>query len=262
MKNNNPLISVILPVYNVEKYILQCLESISNQTYTKLEVIIVVDGATDKSYKIAKDYLEKDNRFHLIYQENAGSGPARNNGLNHANGEFVIFIDPDDWIKNDYIETLYKIYLANNVDLVITSGTDIFFDNQDNIIKKIHKDIPEIKLNTKEEARDNYIKLYSLNMLSGPAQKLYRMEIIRKYNIEFPALRRSQDIVFNYRYYNHINSLKSINYQGYQYRINKSSYASKLPENYYCIIGQIYSEIKSLHDSCLLYTSPSPRDTR
>lgn len=134
MKNNNPLISVILPVYNVEKYILQCLESISNQTYTKLEVIIVVDGATDKSYKIAKDYLEKDNRFHLIYQENAGSGPARNNGLNHANGEFVIFIDPDDWIKNDYIETLYKIYLANNVDLVITSGTDIFFDNQDNII--------------------------------------------------------------------------------------------------------------------------------
>ena len=75
------------------------------------------------------------------------------------------------------------------------------------------------------------------------------MEIIRKYNIEFPALRRSQDIVFNYRYYNHINSLKSINYQGYQYRINKSSYASKLPENYYCIIGQIYSEIKSLHDS-------------
>lgn len=61
MKNNNPLISVILPVYNVEKYILQCLESISNQTYTKLEVIIVVDGATDKSYKIAKDYLEKDN---------------------------------------------------------------------------------------------------------------------------------------------------------------------------------------------------------
>lgn len=247
--NNNPLISIILPVYNVEEYLSQCLDSIKRQTYTNLEVIIIIDGSTDNSYKIAQDFSSTDKRFIVIYQSNAGSGPARNNGIQHAHGEFIVFIDPDDWIKEDFITTLYNKYIETQSDLIISSGTDMIFNKKNKLAKQIKKNIPEISLRDKQKVRANYIYLYSLNMISGPAQKLYKTHIIKNYNIEFPDLRRSQDIVFNYRYYNYINSLSSINYQGYLYRINISSYNSKLKEDYFKTIIQIYSEIKILHES-------------
>lgn len=244
----NPLISVILPVYNVEKYILKCLETISNQTYKNIEVILVIDGSTDNSFNISKEYCQKDNRFYIIYQKNAGSGPARNNGINHASGEFIIFVDPDDWLTNDYIETLYNKYRERESDIIISSGIDIIYNKKNKRTKEVHKHIPELFLNSKVDVRSNYLMLFNLNMLSGPGQKLYKTDIIKKNNIEFPNLRRSQDIVFNYRYYNHISSLQSIDYQGYQYRLEKTSYITKLDKNYFQTISLIYNDIKKLHE--------------
>lgn len=247
--NNNPLISIILPVYNVEKYLLQSLESIKTQTYTNLEVIIVIDGSTDNSYNIAKNYSLTDQRFIVIYQENKGSGPARNNGIQHSHGEFIVFIDPDDWVEKDFIKTLYDKYIETQSDFIISSKIDMIFSKKNILIKQVKRNIPEIDLKTQWQVRSNYMNLYSHNMINSPAEKLYKANIIKKYNIEFPDLRRSQDIVFNYRYYNYINSLCTINYHGYLYRINISSYNSKLKEDYYKTITQIYSDIKLLHKS-------------
>ena len=106
--DREPLISVVLPTYNVAQYLQQCLESVAAQTYRNIEVIIIIDGATDGSYEIAQDFCKTDKRFSVFWQENAGSGPARNNGLAHCQGEFVMFVDPDDWIEPELLETLYE----------------------------------------------------------------------------------------------------------------------------------------------------------
>ena len=99
-------ISVIVPVYNVEQYLPQCLDSIINQTYKNLEIICVDDGSPDNSGKILDEYAKKDKRIKVIHQENQGVSVARNTGLDNATGKYIGFVDPDDWIEADYYETL------------------------------------------------------------------------------------------------------------------------------------------------------------
>ena len=113
------LISVIVPVYNVEDYIEKCLDSIINQTYNNLQIIIVDDGSPDDSGKICDDYAKKDSRITVLHKENGGVSFARNIGLQNATGNWVTFVDSDDWIKNDYIEQLLKIAKQDNADVVL-----------------------------------------------------------------------------------------------------------------------------------------------
>ena len=107
---NIPKVSVIVPTYNVEPFLLQCLTSIAEQTYKNFECIIIIDGATDRSFEIAKDFCKHDARFRVYWQENAGSGPARNNGLDKSTGDLIMFVDPDDWCKrvcqNSFFENM------------------------------------------------------------------------------------------------------------------------------------------------------------
>ena len=103
MQNTQPLISVIIPIYNVEKYLERCLDSVISQDYDNLEIILVDDGATDDSGKIAEKYAAKDDRIIVIHQKNGGLSNARNNGLAKAHGEYVTFIDSDDYVTNDYV---------------------------------------------------------------------------------------------------------------------------------------------------------------
>lgn len=243
---NHPLISVILPVYNVEKHLKQCLVSISSQSYKNLEIILIIDGSKDNSFQIAKDYSLIDSRVSVYWQENTGSGPARNAGISHATGEYIAFIDPDDWIEDNYIERLLSVMVENNVDLVLSSKTENIFQRE-KLLKKIKSNVEEIILSNKYDVRNNYINLRNLQLLSAPTQKLFKRSIINDYQIEFPNLRRSQDIVFNYRYYDKINSLAVINYCGYQYRIEQANYALRLPVNYIDTIKYIYHDIKELH---------------
>lgn len=104
----NPLISVIIPVYNVASYLPRCLDSVCNQTYKNLEIILVDDGSTDNSAEICKDYASKDNRITVIHQKNAGLSAARNSGMERMQGEFFTFIDSDDWVAPDYCQTLFE----------------------------------------------------------------------------------------------------------------------------------------------------------
>ncbi len=107
----NHLLSVIIPVYNVESYLERCLDSIINQTYKNLEIILVNDGSTDKSESICNYYAKKDNRIIVINQENGGSSIARNTGLKNCNGEFIGFVDSDDWLKLNMFYILYPGFI-------------------------------------------------------------------------------------------------------------------------------------------------------
>ena len=112
------LISVIVPVYNVEEYLDECLDSIRKQTYKNIEVILVNDGSTDKSQEICERYCQQDSRFYLINQENRGLSGARNRGIQESTAEFITFVDSDDVIKEDMLEQLMKPMTLENIDIV------------------------------------------------------------------------------------------------------------------------------------------------
>ena len=115
----NNLISIIIPVYNVEQYLRQCLDSVVNQTYKNLEIILVDDGSTDNSGKICDEYAVKDNRIKVIHKQNGGVSSARNVGLDVATGDYIGFVDSDDYIENDMYEYLYNLARENNAEISI-----------------------------------------------------------------------------------------------------------------------------------------------
>ena len=116
-----PLISIIVPIYNVEPYLQRCLDSIINQTYSNLEIILIDDGSSDKSPQICDEYASKDNRITVIHKKNGGLSDARNTGLDNCKGEFISFIDSDDWVEQSYIETLLHALEQTNADISIAN---------------------------------------------------------------------------------------------------------------------------------------------
>ena len=122
-----PLISVIVPVYNVEEYLPKCLESIINQTYKNLEIILVDDGSTDNSGIICEDYAEKDKRIKVVHQTNLGISAARNAGLDLCSGDYITFVDSDDYIECDEIEVLVDQIVPNGI---VCNGSTIIYQNK------------------------------------------------------------------------------------------------------------------------------------
>lgn len=116
---DNKLISIIIPVYNAETYIEKCIQSIRKQSYTELEIVIVNDGSTDKSREICEDFRKQDTRIRIVNKENEGAAAAKNTGLDEANGDFLMFVDSDDYIENDMIEEMFKKLNAASADICI-----------------------------------------------------------------------------------------------------------------------------------------------
>lgn len=176
-----PKISVIVPIYNVEEYLDKCLDSLVNQTLKDIEIILINDGSPDNSEKIVKKYI-KEYGEKIIYhkKENEGQGIARNYGIDLAKGEFISFVDSDDYIDKTMFEKLYNKYLEEKSDIV----TSIGFIEVKNGIETITK--PNL------DSDDNF-KKYILNN-SGPVAKIIKKEIITKNNLYFPKLRAYEDI--------------------------------------------------------------------
>lgn len=121
-------VSIIVPIYNVERYLEKCLERILNQTYENLEIILVDDGSTDKSSLICDKYHEQDCRIKVFHKKNEGVSIARNEGIKLSTGKYIVFIDADDYVSNEHIESLYKCIVEKNVDIVISNAIDITED--------------------------------------------------------------------------------------------------------------------------------------
>ncbi|WP_455644913.1 glycosyltransferase family 2 protein [Methanosphaera sp.] len=123
-------VSIIIPVYNSSKYLLECLDSIKRQTLTDFEVICIDDNSTDDSLNILKKYADNDQRFKVLQQEHKGPGAARNKGIREASGEYILFIDSDDWIEKDTLDTLYTQASKTNSDLVLFNGKEHYNDDK------------------------------------------------------------------------------------------------------------------------------------
>ena len=211
-----PLISVIIPVYNAEKYLEECIKSLLSQSLNNCEFIFVNDGSNDNSSNIIKDYIKRDKRIVLINQCNKGVSEARNTGLLKANGKYVGFVDSDDYIDSDMYEILYKEIKMEDCDVVISNFEEEL--NGDKCIKtyKLKDDEVLDKTYIQNKILPFFIKDDSLNTVCN---KLYKKSIIDKYNIKFPKeLPLGEDGIFNMIFFSKCNSCKYIDYTGYHYR--------------------------------------------
>ena len=129
IEESKPLVSIIVPIYKVEPYLRRCLDSIVNQTYTNLEIILVDDGSPDRCPAICDEYAAKDNRIVVIHKENGGLSDARNAGLNICKGDYVSFVDSDDWVEKDYISTLENLAKKNNADISVGNHQTFSIEN-------------------------------------------------------------------------------------------------------------------------------------
>ena len=175
-KTGTPLISVIVPVYNLEKYLVRCIESIIGQTYKNLEIILIDDGSTDTSVQIIDEFKKKYNRIKVIHKENGGESSARNTGLRMATGEYIAFCDCDDWMDPDMYETLAWELNQENIDMV-ASG---WYKETDSSSQEIRNALP---VNSQVFGRDELLKyLYMRDSYRGFAymwDKLYKREILK-----------------------------------------------------------------------------------
>lgn len=207
MKN---LVSIIVPIYNCEPYLHKCIDSLINQTYENLEIILINDGSTDNSLKIAQAYANKDKRIHLINQNKSGVSTSRNQGLDVARGEFISFIDADDWIDTTTVE--------DNIGLMITHNADIITYN--NYVVDKAGTTPHL-INTEEDTLEGYIQKLALGLHTTymVTNKIFRSNILQ--GVKFPNKTIGEDLLFllevlkkkpilignskSYYYYNRLN---------------------------------------------------------
>lgn len=211
----NPLISIVIPVYNVKDYIRECIESVLDQTYTNLEVLIINDKTPDKSIEIIHD-LASDRRINIInLPNNLGLSGARNEGLHRANGEYVVFVDSDDKIKPQYIENLYKKAKSANADIVRGSFRDFEGNVPDGWVADF-----EILPMSGRKALD---KLLMEGVSFAVWTTMYRTQFLKQHSLEFTQGILLEDGDFTTRAYMAASIVASINDANYMYRIRPGS---------------------------------------
>lgn len=208
-----PLISVIIPVYGVEKYISQCLESVINQTYKNLEIIVVNDGTKDRSADIAKEYAAKDSRIKVYDFQNGGLSVARNRGLEIATGEYISYLDSDDWLDTKMYETLLETAMKNEADMVKCG----IIETNGAAEEKITFSDVKIINNEQHKAFKNYFKgiLWTI-----ACNGLYRCDLAKK--VKFPENIVHEDNYSSGLFLYFAKKVASIPFCGYYYRVNNT----------------------------------------
>ena len=240
------LISVIVPIYKVENYLRQCLDSLVAQTYKNIEVIMVDDGSPDKCGEICDVYAAKYSNFKAVHKENAGLGMARNTGLEYANGEYVMFLDSDDYINSDLIQVLYETVQKYRVD-ICKSGFQYVKNDGTIQSKRCYKN----ELFEGEKAATDFLPRL---VGSAPDKKdsfemsvcasLYRLSHIKEHNLIFPSERELiyEDLIFNIEYAQYANGACVVGAIGYNYRRNEKSLTKSYQSGRFdaCINWYIY----------------------
>ncbi len=181
----NEKISIIVPVYKVEQYINECINSVIRQTYKNIEIILVDDGSPDKCPNICDDFAKKDKRIKVIHQKNKGLSGARNTGIKISTGKYICFVDSDDFIADDYVEFLYNNLIYNNVDISMCGFVDYYSES-----KKVCKLVKNIKKIYKKEEAQIYLNILGYFDVAS-WNKLYKRELFD--NIKFPIDKTCED---------------------------------------------------------------------
>lgn len=256
MKKFQGTVSVILPIYNAEKYLSECITSILNQTYSDLQIILVDDGSVDNSLKVCKSFQKKDDRILYLSQKNSGVSVARNKGLSIATGKWIMFVDPDDKLKPTIIERLLS-KVDSKTDIVACSCYG--FNDQSYSQMEAHFFKGERVFDVNKT--DLYLQLLNINYgqyskvftaIGVPWGKIYRKSFIEKYQLSFdPNLRRMQDNIFNMYAFYYARKIYYLDQALYYYRLdNINSFndknLTKLKDIFLPVIKARYKELNKL----------------
>ena len=259
------MISIIVPIYNVEKYLSKCIESLLNQTYKDIEVILVNDGSKDDSLKICREFEIKDKRVIVINQKNRGVSAARNVGIEKASGEYIGFIDPDDWVEKDMYYDMIQEFSNNEVEMVICGYN--YYDEEGKIdLSRIYD-----KRESEYVSQKKIMSMFSdipPTIRHGVVNKLFRKETVSEQRFD-EKLHSSEDVLFLCEYVNKINNAVIIHKPYYCNRVRMGSAThggltvKKLADSFYahdymykCIVSK-YPDLKQhsqlfLLDVCVL----------
>ena len=246
--NNNDLISIIVPVYNVEPYLSKCLNSIINQTYRNLEIILVDDGSTDNSGKICDEYKLNDNRIKVIHQENHGIGFVRNIGLKECTGKFVAFVDSDDYIANDMIYILYNKIIEYGADISCCANYRI---ERNNNIKISGANFKNKEVFCKNEIFKNYLQgVFGFCLWN----KLFKHALIK--NMQFSRNRVGEDMIFLTQAFNYAGLVCGCDNALYYYVKRETSLTESMKKSnnkieIFRVNKQIFEFIKNNKKDCL-----------
>ncbi len=209
-------VSIVIPVYNAEKYLNECINSILNQTYANMEILLIDDGSTDKSSSICDMYCQKYKDIIVYHLNNGGVSKARNYGIEKATGEFIIFVDSDDIIDKYMVEKMVFAIKEKSVDLAIC-GYKYLYKNEIINSKIKHNGYMTIEQAKREIFLPDSIKGYSVN-------KIYKREVLLENNIRFEEkIKICEDMLFVFKYIHHINKIYVVNDDLYYYRMRKTS---------------------------------------
>ena len=249
---NKGLVSVVLPIYNVEQYLNKSIKSVVNQSYTNLEIILVDDGSTDSSPEICEKWKSKDSRIKVIHKKNAGLGYARNTGIENSTGEYICFFDSDDFIDSDTIKSAYESASENGADIVLFGYRSV--DNKGNIMQEF---LPTPSRNIFEGAsvQDYFLpNLIAPNLKTGEnfhilmsmCTGLFSTELILSTGWRNESERKiiSEDVYSLLKLYKYVNKVAVIPKDFYNYRVNENSLTHVFrPDR--------YEKIKVFHQACI-----------
>lgn len=220
-------ISVLVPVYNVEKTLDRCIQSILNQTFRDFEIILVNDGSTDNSGKLCDEYANKYDNISVIHKENEGLGPTRNAGIKAATGEYIYHCDSDDWLKEDLLEKVYKAITEADADVAVF-GYDLFTEKDGEIIPYSTISVKDGLYADKESVRNFFAEQYfnSFVVLSA-CNRMCKRSFLIENELFFPALRRSQDVAYSLLLFDYVERLVTIKESFYCYIIEPGVYKGR-----------------------------------
>lgn len=231
------MISIIIPVYNAENFLKRCIESVERQTFENWELILVDDGSTDFSKVICDKYAQNNQRIKVIHKQNGGVSSARNVGMNHALGEYVMFLDSDDWIEPELCQEL--IDGTSGSDFVIGGYKAIYKKNQIEYVVKARKN------QFPEEFSNTFNQLYKNHLMNTPWAKLYKRDLIRDQKFD-EDIRLGEDFLFNLNYLPKCSYISIVSTTGYNYNVtNEDSATKKFKAEDFSQILLVYNNGKS-----------------
>lgn len=245
-------ISIIVPVYNVEEsFFRKCIDSLINQTVADIEIILINDGSTNNSPQLCDQYAKKDSRIKVFHQENQGVSVARNKGISEATGEWITFVDPDDWVELDMCEKLINNLKDGNYDILVFSYFEVYENRINKILwgKQKSYDLAQNEYEILQNNILSYNKNFMPSYFGAVWGNLYRRKFIIDNGISFiPGLTKAQDAVFNLYALEYAKKIKYLNEAMYYYRHNESSVCYKYNPNIDEPLIRLLNSIKEFID--------------
>ena len=253
---SKPFISVVMPVYGVEQYLNRAAESILQQTFQDLELILVDDCSPDKCGTICEEIANKDHRVKVIHlEENGGLSNARNQGMTLAEGRYILFMDSDDYLDLDALQLAVDSLHKNPAKLVIWGLIEEYYDSSNQLATTVKVDYPEYLFSSKEELRPYIIRLEEKTLLGYQWNKLYDFNYLREQQLQYENIPLIEDILFSIDFVKEIDSLNILNITPYHYQKKMNhSLTTKFVADYYDLHMLRISKMLELYKSWELCT--------